>query len=780
MANKKRQIGIVFPLAGLNRASSYKQTPPYSSPDLLNVRAIGTLEGRERGGSRPGLIESHIDNLGDSVRLLFPMTLALGDGFTAWSDTFPGSSLSDAWTLADWVEDLPYILPSSLASVSTDIDEGAAVLESLPIDSTKNYTVEMYLAPWGGSFAGDYRLYLRLDDATPDIETDGVVIELVMDDDSGEYAATLTSVLDEASTETDTTTGTLSAAMPGWLSAVVSGNDIAVYWGGTEILSGTVGAQTGLRVGFGMECTVNGGLCLTNAFRVQYYSTGDVSTLRTMLIASAGGDLYREGPYGRMTVVASDLTLRDDVPLQAAQSGQKLYIADYGDTATHGTDGTVAGTQLTAAGVADWTALGISTDDMVCVISDPLGTAVAQTYEIDSVAVGAVTLAAAAGAGACSYRIERGPKVYDPLEDTLSLMIATDGVGQTPTGCPLICRYLDRIVLAGAEIAPHVWYAARQSNPLDWDYCQEDSQRAVAGTASEAGVPGDPITALIAHSDDYLIFGCMSSIWRLAGDPAYGGSLNSLSHRAGIIGASSWCLGPTAELIFLSLNGLYALPPGGATYPIPLSDQTLPREFRNIDPSLTTASLEYDIQDFGIHVFLTPELSNERTHWWLDWNRKTFWPLTLESDHEPTATCLLQATAIEDSGTILGGRDGTLRRFSDLAEADCGEEFSSYAIIGPIAMGRDSQVGSIQSMDAVMAEESGDVSWELRAALTFEGAASASASETGTWSEGLNPTERPSCRGQAFTLKVIGQSARQWSVEDITAVLREAGRRRIE
>ena len=777
---KKRQIGIQFPLAGLNRQGSYRQQPPYSSTSLLNVRPIGTLEGRERGGSRPGLVESHIDNLGDSVRLLKSMTLAPGDGFTSWSDTFGGLSLSEAWTQASWAEDVPYVLPSSLASTNTDIAEGAAVLDSLPIDSGEAYTVEMYLAPWAGTYAGNYRLYIRLDNTTPDIETDGVVVDLVMDDDTGDYTATLTSILAGVSTETDTATGTLSSPLPGWLSAVVVGAVVSVYWGGTEILSGTVGAQTGLRVGFGMECTIDGGLCLTNVFRVQYYSTGNVNALRTMLVASACGNIYSEGPYGRMTVVASDLTLRDDVPLQAAQSGQKLYIADYGDVAASGTDGSVAGTQLTAVGVADWTALGISIDDMVCVISNPLGTAVAQTYEIDSVAVGAVTLAAAAGTGACSYRIERGPKVYDPILGTLELMIATDGVGQVPSGCPLICRYLDRIILAGAEIAPHVWFASRVSDPLDWDYAQEDSQRAVAGTASEAGVPGEAVTALVPHSDDYLIFGCTTSTWRLAGDPAYGGALNSLSHNAGIISGNAWCLGPTAELIFLSLCGLYALPPGGDKYPIQLSETVLPREFRNIDPSSVTTLLEYDIQDRGVHVFLTPESSNARIHWWFDWDRKTFWPVSLDSDHEPTAACSLQATAIEDSGTILGGRDGTLRRFSGLAETDCGEVYETYALLGPVAMDRDSRVGFVQSIDAAMAAESGDVSWEIRTALTFEGSVTATASDSGTWSEGLNPTDYPSCRGQAFTLKITGTSGRRWSVEDITAVLREAGRRRIE
>jgi hypothetical protein len=321
---------------------------------------------------------------------------------------------------------------------------------------------------------------------------------------------------------------------------------------------------------------------------------------------------------------------------------------------------------------------------------------------------------------------------------------------------------------------------SRQGDPLDWDSSQEDSQRAVAGTSSAAGVPGDAIVALAVHSDDYLIMGCRNSLWRLAGDPAYGGTLNVLSQTVGIIGPKAWCLGPAGELVFLSMNGIYVLPPGGNSYPVPISDEPIPREFRNLNPDTLTASLEYDVQDNGVHIYLTQSSPNSRVHWWLDWSRKTFWPVSLAADHEPTATCALQATAIEESGVLLGCGDGYLRRFSDLAETDCGEAYETYAVFGPIALAKDAQAGRVLSIDAVMAEGSGDVTWELVPSLTFEGVLSVDVSDTGTWEDGINATEYPACRGQAFSLVVTGSSGRRWAVEQITAVLAEAGRRRID
>lgn len=774
---KHRQMNIAFPLGGLDRRGAYRQQKPYTTPDCLNVRPMATLEGRERGGSRPGLVMSHADSLGGPVRLLAPMTLALGDGFTAWSDTFSGQTMSSAWTQATWASAMPGILPSATASIDTSTSSGAVVLKTLPIDTTKSYTVEVFLTPWNGAYHGRFRLYLRLNDTTPDIATDGVVIDLLLTGTEGAYSGTISTVLSGVKTEYTITPGTLGSAKPGWLSAQVTGNDVIVYWGGKSLIVETAGAPVGSRVGFGMECTVAGGVCLANVFRVQYYSTGSVDALRTMLVASAGGDLYRESSYGRMAAITSSATLRDDVPLCAAQSGQKLYLADHGDVRATGTDGTVSGTTLTAAGITDWTALGIQPNDNVVVVSNPQGTAVAGTYRIASVAAGGVTLGTAAGAGACAYRIERAPKVYDPFTNALSILEAT--AGQVPTGCPLVCRYLDRLVVAGAEIAPHVWYMSRQGDPADWDYSQTDNQRAMAGTSSEAGVPGSPITAMVPHSDDYLVMGCRNSLWRLRGDPAYGGSLDALSHTVGIVGPKAWCLGPAGELIFLSLDGLYALPPGGDSVPVSLSRESLPQEFLDLDPSTTTALLEYDVQGRGVHIYLTPESPDARTHWWLDWDRKTFWPVSLHGDHEPTATCALQSTAVEDSGVILGGRDGTLRRLSDLAETDCGEVFSSRVALGPIPLASDSWTGTMLSLDAVMAEGSGPVSWEVCPALTFEGAAKATAASSGQWAAGLNAKVYPAGRGQAFVLRLAGTPGRRWAMEQITGFVRESGRRRI-
>jgi hypothetical protein len=781
---KQRAIDIKFPLAGLNRRSAYRQQPEYTTPDALNVRATATIEGRERGGSRPGLVKSHIENLGGSVRLLDTMTVNLGDGFTSYSDVFDGTEMSSSWSLPVWATAMPSILSlASSAQVDTTIEHGSAVLDKLNIDTTKAYIVEALLIPWGGSFAGTYTLYLRLDDTSPNIATAGVAIALTISGSTGAYTGTVTSVIGGVSTVSTMTAGTLVSIDESWLSAEISGDSIVVYFGDAIIYSGSLGAQTGTRVGIGLDCNLAGGVCLMNVFRVQYYETIITQPLRTFVVASADGDLFYEQSARHMTQVSSSLTLRDDVWLSSAQDGQKLYIADWGNLCASGTDGSVSGTSLTAISISDWTALSILPFDMVAVISNVEGTAIAGTYRISTVSSGSVTLSENAGTGACAYRIERAPKVYDPLTNTLSIMTAT--VGQVPTGCPLVCRYLGKIVLAGAEIAPHVWYMSRNNNPLDWDYNPEtaDAEEAIAGTASPAGVPGEPIVALIPHGDDYLDIVCRNSYWRMRGDPGDGGKLDAISRGIGIVGPNAWCLTPDNNVIFLSADGLYLSTPyssaSGEVPPASMSRDSLPKEFLNLNPNTLTISLEYDIQGRGVHIFFTSVNANARYHWWFDYGRKTYWPISLESDHEPTATCTVGSTVVEDNGVVLGGRDGYLRRFNDYAATDCGVEFNSYVLCGPIALAPDMMEGSIVSVDAVIASGSGSVTWAVYPSMTFEGAVTAVQADTGLWHEGLNFTVYPSGRGQAFVLKLTGELGRRWAIEQVQAVIREGGLRRI-
>lgn len=71
---------LSFPLAGVDRQGVYRrQTRPYAAPWASNVRGYDPLEGRERGGSRPGLSKISSSDLGD-ITLLVSLTYIDPDG----------------------------------------------------------------------------------------------------------------------------------------------------------------------------------------------------------------------------------------------------------------------------------------------------------------------------------------------------------------------------------------------------------------------------------------------------------------------------------------------------------------------------------------------------------------------------------------------------------------------------------------------------------------------------------------------------------------------------
>jgi hypothetical protein len=338
------------------------------------------------------------------------------------------------------------------------------------------------------------------------------------------------------------------------------------------------------------------------------------------------------------------------------------------------------------------------------------------------------------------------------------------------------------MVLAGAPTAPHVWYMSRLGDPDDWDYSEEDTARAIAGSSSDAGQIGEPLTALIPHSDDYLVFGCPNSLWILRGDPAFGGMIEALSRHVGVVGKDAWCRGPTGEVVFLSRDGLYVLNPGATSYPESLSREKMPEELLSFDSELYTVSLAYDARDRGVHIYITSVATQTHTHYWYDWQHKSFWPVTLQSDHEPTAMLTHRSHIASDSAVLLGGRDGYIRRYSPGNETDDGgNEIESYVTYGPIRLGEDDYSdGVVAELIAALAAESGGVAWSVKVGKTHEATITASAHSTGVWNAGLNAKSHPRSRGGSMLLKLENnETNRGWAPERISAVLERRGKQRV-
>ncbi len=801
---RSRLISLAFPAAGLDRRWAYRAQPPFSSPDMLNVWPKDTLERRTRGGSRPGLRKWAYEQLGSGnpIRMLAGLHVVKSDGLTFWSDEFGGTALGSVWSVASWIGTLPVLFQDS-ASISFNGICGMvrSTLDAFNTSASGGYQVELFLTPYNGAYAGTYSIFARMNDTTPVATSDGIEVELTMTDALGTYGGQLRSYsAGVLTTYNFTGTGALGTPEPGWFKVLIVGDNVKAYWRGNLLIDQNVATHAGHRVGFGMNCTVAGGVALANIFRAQYYANDGRRVTKRMLLASSNGLLYKDTWLNSMGAVSSNLTLAADRPVMAQEHLQKLWIADRGDPKASGTDGVISSAKLDSASYVDWTTLGLDLYNYVVVITDVTGGSgsfandIGGTFQISVIHAtnGLTLLGASGGAATCTFRVERAPKVYDPATDALTLWAdATGSQGaQVPTGCSIIALYLDRMVMAGDPQSPHAVYFSRQGintanldGAQDWDFGAnaDDVGRATALETSESGIPAEPVTALIPSTDDFLIVGCTNSVWILRGDPLYGSNkLNSLSRSVGIVSPSAWCRGPAGEIYFLGTNGLNVIPPGGGGIQ-KLSDK-MPLELINLSASLYSVNMAYSLQDGGVHIHLSGMASARgENHWWYDLDTKGLYPYSLQATQEPLCCEAYNAPMASDSAVLLGGRDGYLRRFDSLAETDDGSSITSYVLYGPVRLGNDDyHDGMVMELVGILAKNSGPVTWSVHVAATHQDVKDAAAFSTGTWNlGGLNYKQRPRARGGSFALKLAGSGTRAWALEAMTAILATKGKQRL-
>jgi len=405
-----KTVSLDFPLAGVDRRWAVQRQPPYSTPDALNVRPEAVAEGRTRGGSRPGMDKAYQEliGLGHPMRMLNSVTItsaeAMSETFETFEvDDFQGGALSDAWSLPGWnAFDRISPVSYSLAGPFIACPKTGAVYKDFDYDTTEPYTVEMFIQPVNSSFHGNYFLYVRMNDASPNPETSGVTAKLVMRDGTGAYSGTLS----VGGGATYNFTGGTDVCDAGWFSLLINGNIIRVYWRNKVLLTQTVSAQSGTRMGFGLQSDSLAArgprAALIGAFRTRYFLESPPQQYHTELVASGFGQFWYEDETEHMIRLVSPVTLANDRQIMAQERAQRLYIADYADPRITGT-GTIddTGLILDDTDVTDWTDYGISVANDVVVISDGTGAVVDGTYQIDSLDYGALTLTATAGGAGC-------------------------------------------------------------------------------------------------------------------------------------------------------------------------------------------------------------------------------------------------------------------------------------------------------------------------------------------------------------------------------------------
>jgi hypothetical protein len=614
------------------------------------------------------------------------------------------------------------------------------------------------------------------------------------------------------------------------------------------------------------------------------YITGGNSLRR--VIASSNGLLYRggNGVINTFVQVSSSLTLASDRSLMCAEYHQKLFIADYGGIAAGGTNGTTdsTGKVFDSGSYADWTddpTEDINANDYVLELIGqvaPTTGAITGVYSIASIAEAAITLNDSAGESASNirFRIWRGPKVYDPEANTLTLWherpvaIGGNGVvsaktfdsahysnwtsvpletivpyqhvleiinrgasndtvpgiyditevasgnltldvapgddtgvhfrvwdtrpkGSIPIGNPIIERYRDRLALAGSVRNPQEWAMSRMADPDDWYFAAEEATGAVAGTGDgDAGQISEPITCMVAHNDDCLLFSGKNTFYVMRSDPNYGGQVDRLSDKIGALDRFAWCETSEGWYVFLSVDGLYAVPPGCGASPMSISREKLPEELLFIDPSLWQVHMDYDVRHRGIHLYVTKISAGTTTHYWIDIKttlnkdganilQASFWPVSHHTDWDAFSMHgYMPAGGSNTSEILIGGRDGYVRQYDQSEEQDnAATAITSYVEYGPLGLTDGFTEQGLDWIEAVLGNTSGAVDWAVRAGDSPEEAFDATALESGTWElQGMNYMEPVRLRGMAHLIRISnGATNQEWSINSLRTVMSSLG-----
>ncbi|KKN10085.1 hypothetical protein LCGC14_1040220 [marine sediment metagenome] len=243
--------------------------------------------------------------------------------------------------------------------------------------------------------------------------------------------------------------------------------------------------------------------------------------------------------------------------------------------------------------------------------------------------------------------------------------------GALPAKAYLITVYRGRLVLSGNPRYPNQWFMSKLADPFNWLYGADDPMSAVAGNNADAGQCPDIVRSLISFHDDYLIFGCASTIWLLRGDPVAGGSLDNLSDTTGMFGANSWCFDDARNLYFWGSGGLYEIKSDFSGIRN-LTEMVLPDIINDeaADPSTHRITMGYDKKRHGIVVAITVLATGVNSNYFYSFKTKGFYPESYPNECGPYSIFYYDANDTTFADLLLGSKDGYIRKFLTSAKND--------------------------------------------------------------------------------------------------------------
>ncbi len=320
---------VGFPAGGLEKKVSYRQDKPYTTIDCLNVRPAEVIEGRERGGSRPGLYAPDGGALGSEVRMLASMTLAVEQDLSMSSELFSGEEgeaiSSGGWLkfadVDEWILALPIYYSDDLAgNYSYDGNQEVYAIHPLStINVEKSYTVRIRIVPKDGVIEVPFIIQISAR-VTPETPLgpwgDNIVVDAEIIDDAVilYWESYVNSVREDGDSQNFFFSSRVFSEDL-WFEATFQGNTIvsvslsepvsSLRWAASPNMAHS--NHSGTHVGFSIwgYYTISENIRVSE-YNIQYFTTEEMGVGvegatktglpvgRTCLIASAGGNIYEE------------------------------------------------------------------------------------------------------------------------------------------------------------------------------------------------------------------------------------------------------------------------------------------------------------------------------------------------------------------------------------------------------------------------------------------------------------------------------------------------------
>ena len=368
--------------------------------------------------------------------------------------------------------------------------------------------------------------------------------------------------------------------------------------------------------------------------------------------------------------------------------------------------------------------------------------------------------------------------------------------GTMPTQAYLGCLYRGRLVLSGNSNYPHQWYMSKTANPWNWVYASTDPLSAVAGNNADAGEIGDIIRSLIPYKDEYLLFGCASSLWMLTGDPAGGGVISEVDLTVGMFGANSWCFDGEGNLYFWGTGGIYKSPLGFRSVEN-LTEIHLPDLLTDEDVDATShrITMGYDIKRHGIVICITKLSDGTNSNYWYDLRLKGFFPETYPNECGAYSQYYYSANDNDLADLLVGCKDGYIRKFDNDKDDNIGNTtqlIDSYAVWPVQHLSEDNdKEGKLTSLTVELAGGGAGVPFSDTDGVTYEIHVADDAEtlieniisgdvphSTGTLTgSGRKARIRARVRGAWLGLKFLNSTKSQtWAINRVYGVITPAGR----